>query len=147
MDDNDRLGVGVDPSLHLGNVHVERMPLAVDEDRRRIAILHRVSRRDVGDGGNDYLITWTDAQGDERQVYGRGAVVDRHRMLHPAVLGELALESGQELACRRYPGGVQALIDIFLLVSGQHRDSNGDPMVHFSSLLSSYWAGGNANPS
>src|SRR5262249_49584075 len=81
-----------DLALDRGHVDVERAQVDVDEDGRRTAIHYGVGRRDVGQRGDDDLVTGPDTEGEERQVEGGRARRRRARKARSREGGEPLFE-------------------------------------------------------
>ena len=138
---DDAAGLRGDERLDGARVEVHGARLDVGQDGPRAAIPHDVAAGDEGEGGDDHLVAWLHSQGEQRQVQGGGAVAAGYGMFNRAEGGEAVLESPDEFARGREPRLIQAFVNVFLFVPGQHRVRDGYELVPEQGFLSGYTAG------
>ena len=80
---------------------------------RAIWLMHRNN----GEGGEDDLIAWSDAEGGDGRIQGGSAIADRDTVLRPLRAANSCLEAFDEGALGGNPAGIDALGKIFLFIA------------------------------
>src|SRR5689334_6050699 len=126
VDDNNSLGSWSDARCYSQRIHIQGPRVAIDQDRRGIAIAHGVDSSDVGQRRYDDLIAWADTKRDQSQVQGRGAIIDSNSVLDSAEVGKCLFKFRNEPAGGGDPGGLQTFHYIRLLIAGQQGGGDGN---------------------
>ncbi len=124
------LGVLGEPSLegigresHGGTIHVDEHGVGTD-------VAEGVAGGDESKCLGEHLVVLLHAHEQQTHVEGVGAAHANHRLLGSRVSRHILLEAVDELANGRHEGGVDALVEVFLLIAREHGYSQGrKPLV------------------
>ena len=109
MDGQDRARLWPHPRLDRNRIEAESNRLHVGENRARSNLGDGAGRREIGEGRNDYLVAWLDAERLKHDRDGRRARRKPDRVRHAARLRQLPLEGVVLRAQDELPGGENPL--------------------------------------
>ena len=87
-----------------------------------------VAGGDEGECLGKHLVILLHSYKQEAHVEGIGAAHADHRLLGSSISSHILLETVDELTYGRHEGGVDALVEVFLLVSCEHGDGKGSKL-------------------
>jgi hypothetical protein len=114
-------GVTVQVLYQFSGIYAQSTFFAIHKMGDRTAVGDSVGRCHERKSWHENLVTRRYPSQFEGDMQGGGSVNDCHRMLGASVAGKVDFESIYKLAHRRDKSGIEALFDIFPLVSMESR--------------------------